>query len=332
MAKTVNIAFDEFLKDIVNLDTSVVSDARKSRDNLLSNIAEFSAKDGFFTLCDRFNVHFGSFARKTKCRELDDIDLMIGISANGATYNSDDPWDCVNISANTSDIAQNACVNDDGSLNSTKVVNKFKKTLEGVREYTRSDIHRNGEAVVLNLKSKEWSFDIVPCFHTVIEDDGRSYYLIPNGKGKWKKTDPIKDKEHVTATNQDKDGRLLELVRLIKRWNKTRNSGSIPSYLLETLIVYYADSVKELSQHIDFRVRDALKYIADNIESSVEDMKAIQGNINTLSSANKSIIKFRAQTDHEKACKAWEYEKDGDYENAIKKWGEIFGSDFPQYG
>ena len=332
MASTVNTAFSEFIGNTVNLDSGIVSDARKSRDNLLSNIAEFSNKEGFFTLCDNFNVHFGSFARKTKCRELDDIDLMIGISANGATYNSSDPWDNVRITANIDDSAQKACINNDGTLNSTKVVNKFKKTLEGVREYTRSDIHRSGEAVVLNLKSKEWSFDIVPCFHTVVESNGRDYYLIPNGKDNWKKTDPLKDKTHVTTTNQAKDGRLLELIRLVKRWNKTRNSSSIPSYLLETMIVYHADSVTELSQYIDFRFRDAIKYVADNILASVSDMKDIQGDINTLSFTSRFTLQSKAQTDYEKACKAWEYEKSGDHENAIKKWGEIFGSEFPQYG
>ena len=81
MATTVNNAFEEFMRDIINLDKDTVSAARISRDNLLSNIAEFSEEDGFFTLCSEYNEHFGSFARKTKCRKLDDIDLMIGISA-----------------------------------------------------------------------------------------------------------------------------------------------------------------------------------------------------------------------------------------------------------
>ena len=44
MATTVNKAFDEFMKDIVNLDPDVVSKARESRDNLLENIAEFDLK------------------------------------------------------------------------------------------------------------------------------------------------------------------------------------------------------------------------------------------------------------------------------------------------
>ena len=280
MATTVNNAFSEFMKDYVNLDADVVSNARSSRDNLLENIAEFDNTDDFFNLYQGFNVHFGSFARKTKCRELDDIDLMIGISANGATYNSSDPWDDVRITASTTNSAQKECRRDDGTLNSTKVINKFKKKLEDVREYYYSDVHKSGEAVVLNLKSKVWSFDIVPCFHTVVESDGRSYYLIPNGNGNWKKTDPLKDKEHVSDTNQNKNGRLLELIRLVKKWNKVKSVTTIPSYLLETMIVNYADSVSELDVYIDFRFKNALKYISDNILASVYDMKGIQGNIN----------------------------------------------------
>ena len=207
MATTVNNAFEEFMRDIINLDKDTVSAARISRDNLLSNIAEFSEEDGFFTLCSEYNEHFGSFARKTKCRKLDDIDLMIGISANAATYNSEDPWTNVRIYASVDDPAQRACMRNDGTLNSTQVSNKFKKMLENVREYSRSEIRRNGEAIVLNLKSKEWSFDIVPCFRTVTEYNGRSYYLIPNGNGDWEKTDPRRDKEHVTNSNQNKEDR-----------------------------------------------------------------------------------------------------------------------------
>lgn len=332
MATTVNVAFDEFMRDTVNLDSEVVSAARKSRDNLIDNIAEFDDTDGFFDLCKDFNVHFGSFARKTKCRELDDIDLMIGIAASGATYNSSDSWDDVRITASASNEAQKDCARDDGTLNSTSVINKFKKKLENVREYSRSEVKKNGEAVVLNLKSKDWSFDIVPCFHTVKEANGREYYLIPNGNGNWKKTDPLKDKEHVTDTNQSKDGRVLELVRLCKKWNKVKNAKTIPSYLLETMIINYADSVTKLSEYIDLRFRDTLKYIADHIMSPVYDMKDIQGDINNLDLSDRWVLQQKAQSDYEKACKAWEHESAHNQKDAIKKWGEILGSDFPIYG
>ena len=333
MATTVNNAFDEFMKDIVNLDPDVVSRARDSRDNLWENIAEFDDEDGFFDLCQDFNVHFGSFARKTKCRELDDIDLMIGIAANGATYNSSDPWDDVHITASTINQAQNDCTREDGTLNSTQVINKFKNKLKHVREYSRSDIHKSGEAVVLNLTSKDWSFDIVPCFHTVTESDGRSYYLIPNGKGNWKKTDPLKDKEHVTNTNKDKDGRVLELIRLCKKWNNVKKATTIPSYLLETMIINHCDEEESLDKWIDIRFKNALKYIADHITSPVYDMKEIQGDINTLDILDKYTLKSKAQTDYEKAYEAIRLEtEEKDHKKSINKWSEILGGDFPTYG
>lgn len=332
MAKTVNDAFAEFMRDVVNLDPDVVAEARKSRDNLLENIKEFSSSEGFFNLCSAYNFHMGSFARKTKCRELDDIDLLIGISADGAIYYSDDPWDNVRIFSNKSITAQSNCTRDNGTLNSTQVSNLFKKKLENVREYSRSEIRRNGEAVVLNLISKDWSFDIVPCFYTTPECDGRSYYLIPNGDGNWKKTAPDVDQAHVLSTNQKKEGRVLPLVRLCKRWNKSKNAKTIPSYMLETMVIDFADSSQSINQYIDLNFREALKYIADHIMGPVYDMKKIQGNINTLSYEDKRTLHSKANSDYEAARKAWMYEQAGDHKQAILKWGEILGKDFPEYG
>lgn len=332
MATNVNSAFNEFMQDVVNLDPDITTEARKSRDNLLLNISEFDDEDGFFDLYKAFNVNFGSFARHTKCRELDDIDLMIGIAANGATYNSNDPWNDVKITASAINTAQKECTRDNGTLNSTQVANKFKKQLENVREYSRSEVRRNGEAVVLNLKSKEWSFDIVPCFRTVIESDERCYYLIPNGNGNWEKTDPMKDKEHVTNTNQSKDGRVLELIRLCKKWNKVKNATTIPHYLLETMLINYCDTQLKLIEYIDLCFKDALKYIADHIVYPVYDMKGIQGNINTLSLIDQYTLQSKAQSDYDKACEASNAElQEKNQKKAINKWREILGGDFPIY-
>lgn len=334
MATTVNKAFDEFMTNTVNLDPKVVSEARKSRDNLLDNIADFSQKDGFFRLWKTMNIQFGSFARKTKCRELDDIDLMICISADGATYDSfSSDWNNIHITASNENEAQQNCMDVYGYLNSTKVLNMFKKKLENVAEYSHSEINKRGEAIVLNLKSKDWSFDIVPCFHTVVESNGRAYYLIPNGNGNWKKTDPEKDRDHVTKTNSDNDGKVLELIRLCKKWNQVNNTKTMPSYLLETMIINYCDSTDSISPYIDIRFRETLKYISDNIYNNVNDLKDIQGNINDLSIYEKYSIQQKAKTDYDKACSATDYEiTQKDMKNSVSKWGEIFGSDFPKYG
>ena len=331
MAKSVNEAFNKFMSGVVNLSPETVVKARKSRDNLLDNINEFSEDNDFFELYHGFNFHTGSFARKTKCRELDDIDLMVGIASSGAVYNVSDLWDDVRITASTTNVAQRGCMRDDGTLNSTKVSNRFKEKLESVREYSRSEIRRNGEAIVLNLISKDWSFDIVPCFHTVLESNGRSYYLIPNGTGNWKKTAPDVDKKYVMTTNQKHEGKVLPLIRLCKRWNKTKNATTIPSYMLETMIINFVDSVDELNDKVNLNFVKALDYVKNNIMRPIYDLKGIQGNINTLDGLQQLAIVAKAVGDCKKAKEACWYEVIGDSKRAIGLWGEIFGKDFPRY-
>lgn len=331
MARDVNEAFKIFMYNEVNLDNKVTQNAKASRYNLLYNISEFDGAGDFFTLCSDFNIEFGSFARKTKCRELDDIDLMIGISACGATYNSDDSWNNVHITASKTETLQMECTRSDGTLNSTMVSNRFKKKLEKVREYARSEVKRNGEAVVLNLISKDWSFDIVPCFHTVTESNGRAYYLIPNGTGNWKKTDPEADREQIKLVNSLRDNKLLDLVRICKKWNKTKNATTIPSYLLETIICNYAESTDQLSEWIDRSFYHALEYLAQNISKPVYDMKNIQGDINTLEPIERLVLHKKAMEDIGKVEEAIQYENDGNQNSAIRKWGEVFGKDFPKY-
>jgi len=326
MALTVEQAFCEFMRDCVDLDPQVVKEARESRDNLLENISEFSNDYDFFNLCSDFNVGFGSFSRKTKCRELDDIDLMIGISAEGATYNSSNSWDNITITTSKTDPAQIDCSDVFGRLNSTSVLNRFKEKLKNVREYKHSDIKRNGEAVTLNLKSKDWSFDIVPSFHTKEESDGRSYYLIPNGKGNWKKTDPTIEQSIITRINNKHFGRVLNTIRLIKYWNKRGKMPTMPSYVLETMVIHYFGSLNETQERIEYRFYKALNFISYSIQLPIYDLKCIEGDINTLSYDDKNNIQTRAKTDYHKALNAISAEiKERNIRKALNIWAEILG-------
>lgn len=331
MATTVNASFEEFMKDYVNLDPEDTKKARRSKDNLLENIKDFNNNDKFFHLWTDINIQFGSFARRTKIRPLDDIDLMIGLSGDGATY-TESTWDSITINTNSAIRGQKDCMRDDGTLNSIQVLNKFKSKLKSLSDYSRSELKRSQEAIVLNLKSKDWSYDIVPCFQTAADYNNRTYYLIPDGNGNWKKTDPRRDRDYVTNVNQAKDGRLLELIRLAKKWNIVKNARTMPSYLLETMAVKYAESTTELSQYIDFRFKDFMKYLYENIFYPVADLKEIQGNINTLSYEEKASIKYVSERDYNKALEAWEFERHKEIKKAINKWREILGSDFPTYG
>ena len=126
---------------------------------------------------------------------------------------------------------------------------------------------------------------------------------------------------------------MLELIRLCKKWNNVKKATTIPSYLLETMIINHCDEEESLDRWIDIRFKNALKYIADRITSPVYDMKEIQGNINTLDILDKYTLKNKAQTDYEKAYEAIQLEtEEKDHKKSINKWREILGEDFPTYG
>ena len=329
--KTVNDAFRCFIIEAINLDVTIVDRARDSRDNLLLNILDFDGDDDFFSLYPKVNIQFGSFARGTKLRPLDDIDIMIGLSANGCTYDVSLGWNKIRMHAKTDDVRLLTCA-EDGFLNSTKIINRVIKKLGSLPDYCRSDLHKNKQAAVLNLLSKEWSFDIVPCFYTKPETDGRQYYLIPNGNGDWMKTDPARDRDVLLGENERLGGRLKLLIRLMKKWNRVKKVKTLPSYALETLIINRYTKKDSISIYPDIELRGLLDEFANDVCQPIKDIKEIQGDLNELSYSEKQDNARRARKDSDKAQQAWEYEKNGDHETAINLWREIFGEEFPQYG
>ncbi|MCT3922661.1 nucleotidyltransferase [Elizabethkingia anophelis] len=326
MAKTVGIAFSEFNKETVNLNPDRTSKANSSRDWLWGQLNTLDSKDNLdfpFKYQDK-HIKFGSFARKTKIRELDDIDIMFCFIANGATYLKSGSVYYIH-TPNAGDRLKKLSDND--ILNSRKVVNKVKNSLSEIEHYKSADIHSKGEAATLSLQSYEWVFDIVPCFYT-----DTNLYLIPDGNGNWKSTDPRIDQYLVTSTNQNYNGKLLQLIRTLKYWNRYNSSYTIGSYLFEQIVINFAKTRNELSNWIDYDIRDFFYYLKSHIYTDVNDPKGIQGNLNNLTFEQKSSIADKANWAYNKAIEAITAETtEEDQEKAINKWREVFGTKFPIY-
>ena len=325
MASTVNNAFAEFLNDSVRLEPSETLTARKSRDNLISNINGFSRDDDFFNLDSDYHLKFGSFARRTKIRPLNDIDLMICMSADGRTYKkSDEAYFVIGIER---DKSNGLMTNNTKYLNSTKVINRFIKKLGKLNDYSKAEMHKNQEAATLKLKSYIWNFDIVPCLHMDIDK-----FLIPDGSGNWKLTDPRIDNQRTTDINQKHKGKLLDVIRLMKYWNNRAITYNINSYLLESMIldVYNIKNEKE-NYWVDIEFKDLLNSLSINILYSVYDSKGIQGDLNTFTYTEKMKISNALSETYKKACVARGFEKDNNQKAAILKWKEVFGYAFPDY-
>ncbi len=327
MANSVNSAFNEFNRDTVNLLKERTDRARTSRNWLFSQLNGLESKDNlnFPFKYESKHINFGSFERRTKIRELDDIDLMFCLTADGATYTK---YSNNLYQINTPNAGQ--CLknlSDNDILSSRRVVNKVKNSLSQIGQYSSAELHSRGEAATLRLTSYEWVFDIVPCFYT---DTG--LYLIPNGEGNWKPTDPRIDQTRVTDENQVKDGRLLQLIRILKYWNRRNSTYTIGSYFFENLVINYSKSKTELSQWIDYDVRSFFNYLSSAICNSVYDPKSFQGDLNNFTYHEKLSISQTADWVYQKADEAIKAEVDEkDTNKSINKWRELFGSDFPKY-
>lgn len=334
MSKSVGGAFAYFLENNVNLATERTRKARNSRDAVIDKINNLS---DFFPLDKSKHLHFGSFARRTKIRPIDDIDIMICLNSNYMSLSNNGGNYSITLKSGASQILYDCSdktyswYQDQYKLNSNKVKNKFKSSLYYLHDCRKADLHSNQEAVTLKFSSYEWNFDIVPAIF-VTETFGNGYYLIPDGNGHWKKTDPRVDRDKVTNINSKLDGRVLELVRLAKYWAKVNMGGWISSYLLETMVINYCSSQSTLSEYVDWRFESLLGYLKNAVYSNVYDMKGIQGNINNLSYEHKQRFSNIAEQDFKNAQAAKHAEIDlKDQEQAINYWRKVFGTRFPTY-
>ena len=329
MPKTVNAAFNEFHKNIVNLDSDRTSLARNSRDWLINQLNKFPTKIiDFPTLYESKHIKFGSFARNTKIKPLDDIDLFLTLKAAGASYTKsifDDNTYTISVPKESTKLRY-LCNNDD--LNSIKVVNKLVSSLSEIEHYKYADIHRRQEAATLELSSYEWKFDIVPAFYT---DTG--FYLIPDGMGEWKATDPRMDQDRASTINQKHNGKILQIIRTLKYWQKRPTMPTVSSYLFETIILNYYDQKTEVSEHIDIELIYFFNHLISAIYESVLDPKGFQGELNSLDHDTKYKISELAKKSYNKATEAFKLEtEEDDIQRSINKWKEVFGNDFPSYG
>jgi hypothetical protein len=335
MATTVNDAFREFLGETVNLDREETRVARSSRGWLLDQIAQMPARrDDVPALYPDIDIFYGSFERRTKIRPLDDIDVIVGLNGLGGTYETIGGE--IRLTAPEGTLLRDLCHDGTALLNSRKVINTFVRGLADVPQYERAQINRNGSAAVLNLRSYPWSYDIVPGFLTMPELDGRTYYIIPNGDGHWMKTDPRIDRERLSSANQQHGGQLLNPLRIMKYWNRRPTMPTMPSYMLECMIVRYYEALlsggRAASPYVDLELQYLLEHVSVAVNQPVPDPKGIQGDLNTLGWDERVAVAVRAVSDRARARQAFDAEHAGEHRAAIGLWSAVLGTGFPVFG
>lgn len=328
MPYTVNDCFEKFRKDVVDLDPEQTKTARLSRDFVYKNLQSLSQKGLLPRLYSEMNLSFGSFERKTKKRELDDVDMMVCLSGIGGIYNTVKQNELYRVTFDNSIPVMKECVEDDSTLNSRKVVNLLIKALDQVEHYKSAEKHRDHEAARLQLVSYPWNFDIVPCFYTT-----QQFYLIPDGYGNWKNTDPRVDRMRVATVNQVNPQIPLPLIRLMKYWKGLKWGDAVSSYMFEQMVLDYIESIPDLMASTwQARVLNVLGYLRSAIKNPVLDPKGIQGDLNELGQETRNRLSLSAFTSSLSAKQAIEFERNGEIQKAIDQWKLVFGDQFPDYG
>lgn len=334
LATTVIEAFNEFMNRSVNLDPETSARARSSRDWLVKQIAAFpNTRSSFPLLMESFNIHMGSFARRTKVRPLDDIDMITGLHAQGCAYEVS--THSIRIGLNPQSIGlPDLCFENENYLNSRRVLNRFKAALMDIPQYESAAIRADHEAVSIKLKSYDWNFDVVPGFMTTADALGRSFYLIPDGSGNWKKTDPRRDRDRVSEINKRHNGNVLDVIRIMKYWNRRRTMPSARSYMFENLVLnYYSDQGRlPACQYIDWEVERILEYLTSQIWRAVPDPAGIQSDLNSLGFEDRVKIAARAHRDLAEAREALQFESARNHKESMTHWAAVFGPEFPTYG
>ena len=330
MPRTVQAAFDIFRANTVDLDPDQTKTARKSRDHLLAQVHGLSGSESEFPKFTGQRELFGSFARNTKIRPLDDIDLMPILDASGLALSWNGSTARIQVAQPNAPLAPWA--DDAGFVNSRRVLNAVKSGLSGLAAYSNADLHRNQQAVTLKLSSYTWNFDLVPSLQVSNSGSGSTdYFLIPDGQGEWMRSDPRKAQEVATALNQAHDGQFIPSVRLLKFWKQKKGFGGISSFAFET---FAANVFQGMSLHPNIHLAFGCFFdkAPNHVFTRWEDPAGFSGDLGAgVPVETKTLLHEKLQAAAVVANAAYRDELNEDHEAAIAKWRDHLGQDFPTY-
>jgi hypothetical protein len=341
-SSTVKAAFKKFQSKIVDLDRATTEKGRASRDYLFDQVKKIVKNHPDFPPLKGDYIPFGSFARKTKIRPLDDIDLLLLLNGRGIdvefSYRQKASGYGVNMTAVcrvkiTDDRSPlQAFADNKGYVNSIKILNRIKYHLASVPNYQKADKNRRMQAVTLNLKSHPWKFDIVPAIPIQDYQDKVTHFLIPDGYGNWIRTNPKIDAKSLTSVNAKHKGELLPVLRLLKYWNKRKHKPSLSSYYFETLVVQtfqYAPEITTYPAALECFFHHCSSYIMSSCPDPKRLGEALDANV-SWDTKQKILKAIKNAASH--ASHAMMAESRNDQKTAIYWWKKVFGSEFPDYG
>jgi hypothetical protein len=194
-------------------------------------------------------------------------------------------------------------------------------------EYGSTQISIRQVAVRMFL-GEGFQVDLVPAFYR--KGGG---FLMPDGRGSWKATNPPYHARIMTDANIALGTRLKPLVRVMKAWNDA-NAHHLQSFHLEMMVweMWHNDKVLPvLPQAVADTLRNGdiwMKHPMSDpwLDAGIKPLDAY------LSDAERGVITRMFESDQKSAEAAIAYVNAGQTANAFERWAIVFNHKFPAYG
>ena len=198
------------------------------------------------------------------------------------------------------------------------VRNSMQKT------YSTSSIGGDGQVVVVSFKDGI-TFEVMPVF---TNQAGSYTYPDSNAGGSWKTTNPKPEIEAIRSRNNECNGNLVPLCRMMRSW-KNKWDAPMGGLLVDTLAYQFIDGwqYKDKSYlYYDYMCRDFFRFMADQDEE--QDYWKAPGSGQYV--YKKGLFQWKATRCYNLSLEAINYESAEPKQewSAKQKWREIFGTSF----
>lgn len=208
----------------------------------------------------------GSYSRHTKIHPIDDLDIFFRIDFSNTWYQEYNRQYIIYIEEDKlyNHQLKDFIVDFDWKkcISPIKIINHIWSIVKN-RYSTTNEQWRNWECYTAFFSSYNLTIDCVPYCKV---NDG-DFFLIPKWWNNiyWKRTNPTIDNEKINELNNFYDGKLKDIIKVLKYWNKKYNESRFKSYHLECLIYYGFQEKCNINMSYIELIQKVLEYIYDNL-------------------------------------------------------------------
>jgi hypothetical protein len=194
------------------------------------------------------------------------------------------------------------------------------------KTYSTTSVRADGQVILVPFNDGI-TFEVVPGF---LNKDNTSYtFPDATSGGRWKTTNPRPEIDAIRARNNDCNGNLVRLCRMMRSW---KNKWDVPigGLLVDTLAFQFIETYefREKSYfYYDYMCRDFFKWMTDQNEQ--QEFWRAPGSGQYV--YGKGLFQYRAKRCFNISLEAIAHETAAPKQewSAKQKWRDIFGTTFP---